>query len=414
MGIFGISKKEKERINYLMNVGMKSIEKREYFEASRSFSEILKLDPKNQKALYYMGRSLAGEERHKEAIEYYDKAIQIKPDDDETWYRKGIALIDSGNYSEEALNSLNKAYELNQDNAWITYSICHFYNHNGDLDQAIASLDRYLSNHPDDAESWGRKGEILEKRENYDNALTSYSKALSLYDKGIIERDEYLEQTYGTAYIRVCNNILMKEDFNKVLPLGKSESIIDKCLCSILNEDHNCFDMWLDREFELCPPDADIGDQIVVLTTDHLYFIYDGSPSIENIEWEPVERFKVSWVERVKKYDGSNILYICMDNSIFAFRDAEESQHFISSLSKAVSNKRVKNKLQPPKNTNTIIDFSSIKEYLKNGDVVMQTFKCPGCGASLEFPDNVDTTTCQYCGNKIKAVDLFEKIRTLI
>ncbi len=73
-----------------------------------------------------------------------------------------------------------------------------------------------------------------------------------------------------------------------------------------------------------------------------------------------------------------------------------------------------KKKDESKKRENIYIDFSSIKKYLKNGGVVMQTFKCPGCGASLEFPNNVDTTTCQYCGNKIKAVDLFEKIRNLI
>ena len=73
-----------------------------------------------------------------------------------------------------------------------------------------------------------------------------------------------------------------------------------------------------------------------------------------------------------------------------------------------------KKKNESKKRVNINVDFSSIKEYLKNGGIVMQMFKCPGCGAALEFPDNVDTTICQYCGINVKAVDVFEKIRALI
>lgn len=419
MGIFGISKKEKERINYLLNVGMQSIEKSEYFEASRIFSEILKLDPKNPKALYYMGRSLAGEEKYNQAIEYFDKAIQINPDD-ETWYWKGHALILSGKYSEETLNSFKKAYELNPDDSAIIGSISDCYAKMGEFNNAKMYLDHYLSKHPDDAWVWGKKGEILEQLEDYQNALECYSNAESHWNNEIYEVG--FDEIYWAGYVRVCNKLLLKEDFNNILPLGKSESIIDQCLCSIVSDCHFLrFDVDTltenldDYDEDLCPfiLHHEIGDLIIVLTTENLYFIYNGDPTIENIEWEPVEKFRVSW-EREWNTGRYDILAICMDNDVFAFENTKKSHQFANSLSEAVSNKRVKNKLQPPKNTSTIIDFSSIKEYLKNGGVVMQTFKCPGCGAALEFPDNVDTTTCQYCGNKIKAVDLFEKIRNLV
>lgn len=61
-----------------------------------------------------------------------------------------------------------------------------------------------------------------------------------------------------------------------------------------------------------------------------------------------------------------------------------------------------------------MIDFSFLKDYMKQGGLIMQTFKCPTCGASLNFPGSGNTTTCKYCNSNIKAEDIFEKIKSLI
>lgn len=61
-----------------------------------------------------------------------------------------------------------------------------------------------------------------------------------------------------------------------------------------------------------------------------------------------------------------------------------------------------------------MIDFSFIKDYMKQGGLVLQTFKCPSCGAPLKFPESGKTTTCPYCNSDIRAEDIFEKIKSLI
>jgi hypothetical protein len=61
-----------------------------------------------------------------------------------------------------------------------------------------------------------------------------------------------------------------------------------------------------------------------------------------------------------------------------------------------------------------MVDFSFVKDYMKQGGVILQTFKCPTCGASLKFPESGNTTTCQYCNANIKAEDIFEKIKSLM
>lgn len=61
-----------------------------------------------------------------------------------------------------------------------------------------------------------------------------------------------------------------------------------------------------------------------------------------------------------------------------------------------------------------VLDFSSLKDYMEKGGLIMQTFKCPNCSAPVEFPENGKTTKCAHCGTKIYARDIFEKIKELI
>jgi len=61
-----------------------------------------------------------------------------------------------------------------------------------------------------------------------------------------------------------------------------------------------------------------------------------------------------------------------------------------------------------------VLDFSSLKDYMENGGLIMQTFRCPHCSAPVEFPEKGKTIKCVHCGAKIYARDIFEKIKELI
>ena len=61
-----------------------------------------------------------------------------------------------------------------------------------------------------------------------------------------------------------------------------------------------------------------------------------------------------------------------------------------------------------------ILDFSSIRETLSKGGIVMSTFTCPQCSGALELPETGKQTTCKYCGVSIKPVDIFDKIKSIV
>jgi hypothetical protein len=61
-----------------------------------------------------------------------------------------------------------------------------------------------------------------------------------------------------------------------------------------------------------------------------------------------------------------------------------------------------------------VFDFSSLRETLQQGGIVMTTFKCPQCSATQELPETGKVIVCRYCGTPIRPVDIFEKIKTLL
>ena len=61
-----------------------------------------------------------------------------------------------------------------------------------------------------------------------------------------------------------------------------------------------------------------------------------------------------------------------------------------------------------------MLDFSSLKDYMKKGGLVLQTVKCPVCSGPLKLPESGNQITCEHCGNTIYAQDVFEKVKALI
>jgi len=60
---------------------------------------------------YNEGIALAEQGKYDEAIEYFDSAIKINPQDAKVWYNKGLVLFLQGKYAE-AIDAYNNAINL--------------------------------------------------------------------------------------------------------------------------------------------------------------------------------------------------------------------------------------------------------------------------------------------------------------
>lgn len=403
MGIFGKSKKEQAAD--LLQEGLEELNgnRREEY-AIKKFDDSIKLDSSSRPAFFHRGMALYYIKKYEEAIESFQKANEIKQDS-ETWDYMAHAYGWLHN-DKEVLNCYNKIIEMDPDDIIMFGTICNYFTSLGQLDQVKTYINKYLSRHPDNAEAWDTKGKIFELCSDDENACDCYLKAISIDP-----------EKYGIREGKIKCMRSVKKDVNTSLPLGQSEIIIGKYLCAekdaMLDASSftsiESFQSYLDfYKLGIVTKQPEIGSFICILTTDNLYLIggFCSEGSIRIIL--PLEDITGLGTEADR---GISIQYD-FNKSIQLIVRPNDFKQFYTSIIEEMAKKREKIKGQYCGKSN--IDFSSIKEYLKNGGVVMQTFKCPGCGAALEFPDNVDTTTCQFCGAKIKAVDLFEKIKSIL
>lgn len=93
-------------------------------------------------------------------------------------------------------------------------------------------------------------------------------------------------------------------------------------------------------------------------------------------------------------------------------KDAEKCTSYmtVEEYKEALSGEMNKDKA----NVQIILDFSSLKDVMSKGGLVMATYKCPNCNGMVDIPEAGKVLMCKYCSTPIKPVDIFEKIKSLM
>lgn len=159
------------------------------------------------------------------AMEYYKKAIQLKPHIAISYNKLGYLLNAQGNY-EEAIEQYHQAIKLAPNYA---------YAHNGSGDaflgleqynKAIKSFQKAIEIDPNYADPYKGLGDVAREQEKYENALRYYKKAIDLdpkfkaayyglgmalfeqreYEKSILSYKEFLniDPEYAPVYNRIA------------------------------------------------------------------------------------------------------------------------------------------------------------------------------------------------------------------
>ncbi|WP_211175994.1 tetratricopeptide repeat protein [Brasilonema sp. UFV-L1] len=94
------------------------------------------------------------------AIASYDKALEIKPDNDAAWFNRGLALHNLGRFSD-AITSYDKALLIQPDKHKPWYNRGVTLGKLGRFGEEIASYDKALLIKPDKHEPWYNRGVAL-------------------------------------------------------------------------------------------------------------------------------------------------------------------------------------------------------------------------------------------------------------
>ena len=196
-----------------LKVGTDLFLSQRYEQAIDAYDKAIELKPEYHESWYGRGIALESWKQYEKAIASYDKAIQLKPDYHEAWYSRGIAL-ESWKQYEKAIASYDKAIELKPEyhEAWYSRGIA--LESWKQYEKAIASYDKAIQLKPDYHEAWYGRGLALGNLKQYEKAIASYDKAIEL-------KPEYHEAWYsrGLALGNLKQYEAAKKAYDKAVKL---------------------------------------------------------------------------------------------------------------------------------------------------------------------------------------------------
>jgi tetratricopeptide (TPR) repeat protein len=234
----------------LYSLGNNFYFKKLYIDAIEIFDKIIELNKNYVSAMVSKGAALAELDRFEEAIKSFEKAIKIYPNYDAAWNNKGVALAKLSKF-KEAIESYDKALKINQDyfEAWNNRgaALAELNNYK----EALECFDEALRINRNYGNAWHNKGITFKKIGRYREAVQSYDKAVQInpenaewwHEMGtlLFHLEEYTDSinsfdktlkinpndikarcSKGIALIVIGKNKESIESFDKVLEVNKN------------------------------------------------------------------------------------------------------------------------------------------------------------------------------------------------
>lgn len=152
---------------------------KKYPEAIDCYNRSLELDPSNALIWNNKGWTLRIMGHPEEALDCFDRALALEPSYSLFWSNKGLAFDDMGRY-EDALQCLDRALEIDSssDTAWNNKGLA--LRHMGRFNEAIKCYEMAIKIEPTNAHAYSNKGAALYSMKKATEALPYFDKALEL------------------------------------------------------------------------------------------------------------------------------------------------------------------------------------------------------------------------------------------
>ena len=146
-------------------------------QAMERYVEVLRNDPQNPDALYYVAVVACQEGQYQQGIELARRAIEFGPPQARVHNLLGQALYREGDRLE-AIKNFDRAIALDPNFADAHGNRANILVDAGFADEALKSFDRALALNPASAADWLNRGALLQALGRHDEALASFDKAI--------------------------------------------------------------------------------------------------------------------------------------------------------------------------------------------------------------------------------------------
>ena len=187
-------------------------------EALESFDQAIRLNPEDSAPYHNRGYALERLGRDQEALESYDQAIRLNPEDSAPYHNRGNALGNLGR-DREALESYDQAIRLNPEFAGSHFCRGLTLAGLGRDQEAIESFDQAIRLNPEDSAPYHNRGYALERLGRDQEALESYDQAIRLNPE---DSASYCNR--GNAFAGLGRDQEAIESFDQAIRLNPEDS----------------------------------------------------------------------------------------------------------------------------------------------------------------------------------------------
>ncbi|MFT3743089.1 MAG: tetratricopeptide repeat protein [Pyrinomonadaceae bacterium] len=163
----------------LLTQGNEQLRQKKYEDASASYTECLKLAPRDTRCLFNRGLARSIAIGYGLAVEDFSAVIAIDPAHFKAWNQRGETYF-SMRQPEKALADLNKAIELKANYADAFYNRARVYAGKKENDAAIADYSKAVLFDPKMDIAWAFRALLYKEKGDLDKALADLTKAVEL------------------------------------------------------------------------------------------------------------------------------------------------------------------------------------------------------------------------------------------
>ena len=176
---FIANEKNYKTVSVLFYQGLASYNKGKYKEAIEKYDKAIELNSNYAELYNNLGIAKGKLGQHQEAIADYDKVIELNPNYAIAYSNRGVQKNELGQY-QEAIADYNKAIELNPNYAEIYNNLGNAKNNLKQYQEAVSDLNKALELNPNYAIAYNNRGIAKDNLELHLEAIADYDRTIEL------------------------------------------------------------------------------------------------------------------------------------------------------------------------------------------------------------------------------------------